>query len=145
MNVETLKAHLRRDEDLRLKLYRCTAGKLSIGVGRNIEDRGISEAEAMMMLGNDIFGTLEDLDHNIPWWRALPEPVQQAIANMAFNLGWPRLAGFKRMLSALRAGNYVTAAQEALDSKWADDVGAGRAGRIADLIRQGQGGDHGIT
>lgn len=137
MNVETLKAHLVRDESMELKLYRCTAGKLSIGVGRNLEDRGINEREAMFLLGNDIAGTLADLDRNIPWWRATPEPVQLALANMCFNLGWPKLVQFRRMLAALQAGNHDIAAAEALDSKWADDVGEGRAGRIADLIRSG--------
>lgn len=135
VNVDKLKADLIRDEDLRLKPYRCTAGKLSIGVGRNLDDVGISEHEALMMLGNDIQWVIEDLDRNAPWWRRMPEPAQRALANMAYNLGWPKLSAFRNMLAALQAGNYETAADEALDSKWARQVGA-RADRIAALYRE---------
>lgn len=134
MDVGKLKAHLVRDEALKLKPYRCSAGKLSIGVGRNLDDVGISEAEAMFLLGTDIAGVLADLDRNLPGWRNLPEAVRLAIANMCFNMGWPRLALFKGMWAALDAGDWDKAADEALDSLWARQVGA-RAVRIADLIR----------
>ena len=53
---------------------------------------------------------------------------------MAFNLGWPRLSRFKNMIEALKAGDYGRAADEALDSKWADQVGT-RAERIATVYR----------
>ena len=52
--VKRLKDMLIRHEGLKLKPYLCTAGKLTIGVGRNIQDRGITYQEAMMLLENDI-------------------------------------------------------------------------------------------
>lgn len=134
MDLDTLKAQLLRDEGLRLKPYRCTAGKLTIGVGRNLDDVGISEAEAMTLLDGDIAGVLADLDRNIPWWRRLPEGPAQALANMAFNMGWPVLSRFRRLLDALRSEAWERAATEALDSRWARQVGA-RADRVAALIR----------
>lgn len=136
MDVAALVADLIRDEDLRLKPYRCTEGKLTIGVGRNLDDVGISRAEALFLLDNDIGNTLAELDRRIPWWRSLSEPRQRAQANMAFNMGLPRLLGFKNMLAALQGGDYETAAAEALNSKWAKQVGI-RADRIAELFKTG--------
>ncbi len=138
MDVAALKAHLVRDEDRRLKLYRCTSGKWTIGVGRNLEDRGITEAEADFLLGTDIAVVLADLDRELPEWRKWPEPVQLGVANMCFNLGWPRLAKFVDTLAALRRHDWLAAADAALDSLWARQVGD-RAQRIADLIRSAAG------
>lgn len=135
MNRMALKADLERDEGMRLFPYRDTVGKMTIGVGRNITDRGISATEAYAMLDNDISMAEIDLDRNYPWWRALPEPAQRALANMAFNLGIGRLSKFQGMLSALKAGDYQGAANEALDSSWAQQVKE-RAMRIADLYRE---------
>ncbi len=134
--MECLIHDLIRDEGLCLKPYQCTAGKLTIGVGRNLEDRGISEDEVGYLLKNDIAGVLDDLDRNISWWRGLGRPQRLALANMAFNLGWPRLSRFKNMLAALKAGDAEKAAHEALDSRWAEQVGA-RAKRIADQLTRG--------
>ena len=123
MNRETLKGELIVDEDLRLKPYRCPAGKLTIGVGRNLDDRGITEAEAIMLLDNDIAIIEAELDHALPWWRTLPDAPARALANMAFNMGVPRLLGFHRMLEALQRGDYTTASREARNSQWAKQVG----------------------
>ena len=137
MDIERIKASLRRDEGVRLKAYRCSAGRLTIGVGRNIEDLGITEGEADYLLSNDLVRVMQELDRNIGWWRELPEGVMAALINMAFNLGWPRLSGFTNMLSALEAGDFARAGDEALNSRWAQQVGA-RARRIADTMRGGQ-------
>ncbi|GAB3123810.1 hypothetical protein GCM10027256_18490 [Novispirillum itersonii subsp. nipponicum] len=131
-----LAADLRRDEAVRLLPYRCTAGKLTIGIGRNLDDVGISAEEAAVLLGNDIRRVLAGLDRQLPWWRGLSAGRQRALANMAFNLGLPRLLGFRQMLAALQAGQWEEAARQALDSKWAGQVGE-RADRIARLIREG--------
>ena len=131
-----LKDDLIRDEDIRLKPYVDTVGKLTIGIGRNLDDNGISEDEACYLLDSDINSIVNDLDRNMNWWRILPDDVQRALLNMCFNLGYPRLSGFKKMLAALEAGDYHKAADEALDSRWASQVGD-RSKRIADLIRSG--------
>lgn len=125
---------LTRDEGLRLKPYRDTVGKLTIGIGRNLDDVGITIDEAVVLLHGDIDRAVVDLDRALPWWRALDEPSARALANMAFNLGLPRLLGFRRMLAALERGDHASAAAEALNSQWADQVGS-RAHRIAALIR----------
>lgn len=136
MDLEVLKADLRRDEDVKLKPYLCPAGKLTIGVGRNIEDRGISHDEADYLLENDIGVVMEDLDRALSWWRDLSYDRQRALANMCFNLGLPRLLKFKNMLAALKAGDFENAALEAIDSTWSRQVGP-RADRIAKLFLEG--------
>lgn len=138
MNRLRLEEQLLVDEGLRLKPYRCTAGRLTIGVGRNLDDRGISRAEALMLLGNDITDCWGRLVRQAPWVAAAPEPVQEALVNMAFNMGVEGLMGFRRTLALLEEGRYAEAAQEMLRSRWAGQVGA-RAERLAALVRGAAG------
>jgi lysozyme len=136
MMIDDLIADLRRDEGLRLKPYRCTAGRLTIGYGRNLDDAGITAEEAEFLLRNDVRRVFVELDRDMPWWRDLSPGRQRALANMAVNLGLPRLKEFRLMLSALRRGDYEEAARQALDSRWARQVGD-RARRIAGLLGPG--------
>ena len=131
---ETVVEALIRDEGLRLKPYRDSVGKLTIGFGRNLDDKGISESEARMLLVNDVDDACRDLDNNCPWWSTMPEPAQAALLNQCFNLGWPRLSAFRKMLAALQRGDYRDAAAEAEDSKWFRQVGE-RGKRVAALYR----------
>ena len=119
-----------------MKPYRCTAGKLTIGVGRNLDDVGLIEEEAMYLLKTDIDRAMDDLNRHVPWWRSMTDAQRRALVNMCFNLGWPRLGEFKNMLAGLKAGDFEHAAAEALDSRWASQVGK-RSERIAALIRKG--------
>jgi len=131
-----VRAELIRDEGVRLRPYVDAAGKLTIGVGRNLSDCGITDDEALFLLDNDIRAVSSDLDRHAPWWRALSEGRQRALLNMTFNMGWPRISAFTAMLAALRSGDHALASEEALDSAWARQVGA-RAARVAALIRRG--------
>lgn len=123
-------------EGMKLSLYRCSAGKLSIGIGRNIEDRGISADEADLMFRNDIATIERELDRAVPWWRQIADGRRRALINMAM-MGVPRLLGFKRMLAALQAGNWAAAAAEARDSKWARDVQPDRVEMVCKLLVEG--------
>jgi len=136
MNSLRLAQQLVRDEGLRLKPYRCSAGRLTIGVGRNLDDRGITEAEALVLLDNDIKAFWGQLAVDLPWVAQAPEPVQEALVNMAFNLGVGGLMQFKTTLGHAQAGRYDEAAASMLASKWARQVGA-RARRLAAQVRGG--------
>lgn len=136
MNWPRLVKMLEQDEGFKPKPYRCSAGKLTIGYGRNLEDKGLSREEASYLLHEDIRDAIKFLDQQLPWWKSLDgEARQEALVNMAFNLGG-RLLGFKKMLAALKSKDYGRAADEALDSKWAGQVGQ-RAQRIARAFREG--------
>ena len=137
MNRERLKKALVRHEGLRLKTYRCTAGKLTIGVGRNLDDVGISEAEAMVLLEGDIDAVIKGLDYALPWWTSLDDARREVLANMAFNLGLKTLLTFKNTLAAIQAGRYKEAAERMLQSKWASQVG-NRAKELAAQMETGK-------
>lgn len=136
MDLAALLDELVRDEGLRLKPYKDTVGKLTIGVGRNLDDVGISEAEAKHLLENDVARTVAALDRALPWWATLDEVRQRVVLNLAFNMGVGKLLEFKNTLAAMQAGNYVGAANGMLASKWATQVGA-RAKRLAKMMATG--------
>lgn len=134
--VFTLTTMLTEEEGFRAKPYRCTANKLTIGVGRNLEDRGISKEEAMYLLGNDIefFGT--ELAKRLPYLSRLDEIRQIVLIDMAFNLGINNLLAFKNTLKLVEQGKYKEAAVEMLNSKWANQVGR-RAIRLSKMMETG--------
>lgn len=136
MNLDALVKELTRDEALRLKPYRCTAGKLTIGIGRNLDDVGISATEAEFLCRNDVADVLAGLDREIPWWRNLDEIRQRVLVNMGFNLGVKGLLAFKNTIELVRCGKYLDAAQHMMESKWAKQVGP-RAVRLATMMRDG--------
>jgi len=128
---------LRLHEGERLKPYRCTAGKLTIGVGRNLEDRGISREESAMLLANDIADMERELQRALPWVARLDEVRARVLVDMAFNMGIVGLLNFKRTLATVEAGDYQQAATMMLDSKWAKQVG-GRAERLSRMMLTGK-------
>ena len=139
MDLNIFTKELTLDEGLELKPYQCTANKVTIGIGRNLTDVGISEEEAQYLLGNDIREIVSGLNRNFPWWKDMPETAQRGLANMAFNMGMPRLMLFKNMIKCLEEGDFSSAAAEALDSVWASQVGD-RSKRVAKLFLDAQNG-----
>jgi lysozyme len=133
---DTLMQELVRDEAVRLKPYRCTAGKLTIGVGRNIDDRGITNAEAMHLLNNDVAICEADLTKILPNWRELSDSRQRVMLNMVFNLGRDRLSKFTKFIGCMKMGDFEGAAREMMDSAWATQVGQ-RAVRLRDMMLRG--------
>jgi lysozyme len=127
---------LRLHEGERLKPYRCTAGKLTIGVGRNLEDRGITRDESAMLLSNDIGAMETEVLRALPWAAKLSEVRQRVLVDMAFNMGIVGLLNFKRTLATIQAGHYQQAATMMLDSRWAKQVGQ-RAERLARMMATG--------
>jgi len=147
MNIDRLMNILIRHEGLRLKPY-CDktgrefrspeeCGKLTIGVGRNLEDRGITEEEAMFLLYNDVMNVIDDVRDTIPFFNDLDSVRQEVVVNMAFNLGIGGLLDFVRMLDALQEGDYKRAAKEMLDSLWAKQVKR-RAEELAYAMEHGK-------
>lgn len=124
-------------EGMRRKPYRCTAGKLTIGVGRNLDDRGISPDEAMYMLANDIKDARRELSAAFPWFDKLDDVRQAVLIDMCVNLGLSRLQGFRNTLALIGVGKYEAAAQEMLNSKWAEQVGR-RAQRLSRMMATGR-------
>ncbi|MFA7098345.1 MAG: glycoside hydrolase family protein [Gammaproteobacteria bacterium] len=136
--MNRIKSQLVRHEGLRLKPYRCTAGKLTIGVGRNLDDCGISQKEAYALLDNDIRNCEQQLLDEIPViYNALDEVRQSVLLNMCFNLGLKGLLGFNNTLAFIAAGDWERAANGMLASKWAKQVGL-RAIELSEMMRKGK-------
>jgi lysozyme len=125
---------IKKCEGLNLDSYIDTTGNLTVGWGRNLRN-GISQDEAELMFQNDLKRTLNELE-GCDWYLMQSQNVKDALINMNFNLGIHKLLGFKKMIAALAFQNYTLAAQEALDSLWAKQVGQ-RAKDVALMIRQG--------
>ena len=129
-----LEALLRHHEGERLKPYTDTTGHLTIGVGRNLTDVGITAAESEMLLRTDVARTRAAVCRAWPWVEQL-DPVRQAVVlDMAFNLGVSGLKQFKRTMALLKHGRWEAAADAMLDSLWAQQVGQ-RAVRLAQMVR----------
>ena len=136
MALDTLEHQLIQHEGLTLKLYQDTVGKWTIGVGRNLSDIGISQEEAMVLLTNDINAARASVSRAFPWFPTLDAVRQRVLIDLSFNMGIGGLQGFVHMLSAVQRGDYDTAAEELLDSKWASQVGV-RATTLAYMLRTG--------
>lgn len=122
LNLSEVKELIKRHEGLRLKPYKCTAGKITIGYGRNLEDSGVTEAEASAMLDHDIEECLVGLSQIFPKFSQMPEKVQCVLVDMLFNLGLTRFMQFKKMIQAVKDQDYKRAAAEMKASKWYSQV-----------------------
>jgi lysozyme len=136
MDHEKLKHMLTHHEGARKFPYTDTVGKVSIGVGRNLTDKGISPSEMAILLENDINDALKDLDANLPWWRTLSEARQLVLADLCFNMGIRKLLAFKKTLGHVQAGQFKEAGAELLNSKYAKQVGA-RAVTLKNILVTG--------
>ena len=135
--IDYLEKQLIRHEGLRLKPYRDSVGKLTIGIGRNLDDVGITEDEASLLLKNDINNVFQDLNDHLGWWMNLDESRKIVLANMCFNLGITKLLGFRNTLLAIQNGDYETAAKHMEDSQWHKQV-KGRAIELEQIMRTGE-------
>ena len=152
--MEKLVAH----EGLRLQVYKDTLGIDTIGIGRNLQDRGISkeeldeldipsidhvyeygitEADAMFLAQNDVQIVEEELLRAHPCVEKLDAVRQLILIDMAFNLGVPRLYKFKKMWAAVHEEKFDVAAKEMLDSRWANQVKS-RATKLANAMHNGE-------
>lgn len=132
MDVITL---ISEHEGNKLKAYVDTRGKVTIGRGRNLTDKGISFQECLMLFQDDFTEALSEA-LRYPWYNELNEPRQAVIVDMVFNLGAARFAQFTRMHEAIAEGNFKQAALEMRYSAWAEEVPS-RATQDADIMDSG--------
>jgi lysozyme len=135
-------AELVVDEGELLKPYIDSTGHVTIGVGRNLSEVGVSQDESRYLLANDIARTESDLDRLLPWWRGDSpwrplDPIRQRVLlNMSFNMGAGEVASWRNWLASVQTGDYGAAADSMLKTLWARQVGA-RATRLAAMMRTG--------
>lgn len=152
LDMAEMITRLKMHEGCSLKPYKCPAGKLTIGIGRNVEDNpltaeelrvvgdwkhGITREAAHYLCRNDIERCIADLKKNLKWFDGLDKERKYALIDLCFNMGIRTLLTFKKTLASIAGGNYRTAAEQLLQSKYASQVGK-RAKRIAKLIETGR-------
>ena len=118
MDLQKLKENIKKYEGLELKPYHCPKGKITIGYGRNLEDKGISKTEANLMLDNDLLDIKLELEDKLPVYKKLDDIRQNVLIEMAFNMGVPKLLGFKNTIAFLKKNDFQSASEEMLNSKW---------------------------
>ena len=111
-------------------------GNPTIGVGRNLSGKGLSDDEIEYLLNNDINECIKDLEDIFSDFSELEPNVQRALVNMRFNLGHYGFRKFKHMISAVKARDFKTAKEEIKSSKWCRQVGS-RCKFVSDLIYKG--------
>lgn len=146
MNYTQTELDLIRDEGVRLRVYRCTAGHLTIGVGHKLTEREVLQGLSEISL--EQAGYLLHMDIGIAMngcasifgrdrFDAFTEARQRALVNMCFQLGTAGLAKFRKMVDAIMRDDWATARVEALNSKWAREDSPARARRIAYMLERG--------
>lgn len=123
---------LKEDEGFEPMPYQDHLDNPTIGIGTLLP---ISEYEAELILKNRLQLMIKELHSNKPFVEYLPEDVKEALYNMAYNMGVPRLLKFKKMFSALEDGDYDEAYKQALDSRWAEQVPS-RAKRTVEVFKK---------
>jgi lysozyme len=126
---------LKEDEGYRQFPYHDTEGVLTIGIGRNLRDKGISEEEAEYLLGNDIAEAETGCEREFAFWYALPVEAQLVLICLAFNMGLNGLLTFEKMITHLSRAEYQSAADELENSRWAHQVGLMRRERMVQMLR----------
>ena len=146
MDRTELMKELIMDEGYKYEIYLDHLGYPTLGVGHLItgkdEEYGqevgtiVHDERIKECLQQDIDTVCKELDEKMSWWRGLTDNRRRILANMCFNLGYPRLSGFKNFLSALKDEDWEKASLEMMDSKWATQVGD-RAKRLRNRVLQG--------
>lgn len=145
MNLDKLREELAEDEGCKYEIYLDHLGLPTFGIGHLItkndpeygKDVGavIEQSRVQSAFNLDITVTIEDCHRLYKDFNDLPEEVQLIIANMMFNLGYPRLSKFKGMKAGVDAKSWSSAADEMVDSRWYTQV-PNRARRLVDRMRQ---------
>ena len=145
-------------EGMVLTVYQDSLGIDTIGIGRNLKDRGITkeeldymdipnmdvvyehgitEADARYLAMNDIRIVENELCRVHPCVEDLDSVRQLILMDMAYNMGVPRLCKFKKMWAAIEEGSYEIASIEMMDSRWSKQVGS-RAVKLSDAMKAGE-------
>ena len=140
MNIEEILEALRKDEGWSAFVYDDSLGYKTIGYGFLVDEKksgGIPKEVGEFWLRYNVDGVINNLRRNLKNFADMPEDIQHALVNMAYQMGTTGLLSFKKMLAAIEAKNYELAAHEALDSRWATQT-PNRAQRIANMIRHAE-------
>jgi lysozyme len=121
--LDIVSAQLKVDEGFRTKPYVDTAGKITIGIGRNLTDNGVNRGEIALMFDNDLVVAETGARMLVPRFDALSDARKAVLMNMVFNMGYARVALFVKTLKAINDGRFSDAAAEMRASIWYEQTG----------------------
>jgi lysozyme len=133
--VAKLRRSLVHHEDLKHFPYVDTKGKITIGIGYNLTDRGMPDDWINKQYNADVEYFYNQLHENFPWFVNLNSDRQIVLVDMCF-MGWKRFLEFGNMITALSESNWEKAADEMLNSLWAEEV-KGRSTELATGMKTG--------
>ena len=144
MNLEQLRLEIEADEGVKYEVYLDHLGLPTCGIGHLVvegdEEYGaevgtpVSEERVAELFESDVQVTIDECERLYSGFSELPEEVQHILANMMFNMGRPRLSGFKKFNAAVEAGEWQEASEEMIDSRWYRQV-TNRAERLVKRMR----------
>jgi len=145
MDLEVLREQIEADEGCKYEIYLDHLGLPTFGIGHLVTESDeeynrpvgtfITTDRVAECFNKDVGTVLEDCERLYPDFDSLPEEVQLIIANMMFNMGYPRLSKFKGMKAGVDARDWQQAADEMVDSKWYHQV-TNRAERLVSRMRE---------
>jgi len=145
MDLDVLRKQIEADEGCKYEIYLDHLGLPTFGIGHLVTESDeeynrpvgtfITTDRVAECFNKDVGTVLEDCERLYPDFDSLPEEVQLIIANMMFNMGYPRLSKFKGMKAGVDARDWQQAADEMVDSKWYHQVN-NRAERLVSRMRE---------
>jgi len=143
MNINKLREQLKIDEGVKYEIYKDHLGYPTFGIGHLITDNDpeydlpigtkISEERVNEVFNTDVKKFINETKKIFPDLDDKPENIQLVLVNMCFNLGAPRLSKFKKFIDAINNEQWIEAAVEMMDSRWANQVGP-RAERLKQIV-----------
>ena len=118
MDHKKLKKMLIEHEGIKYAPYKCTAGKTTIGIGHNLDDKGISKAVVDLLYNEDVAEVESDLKAIFDDFYTLPEQIQLVLTDMRFQLGYQGFRSFKRMILAVKNRNWPEMFLQMKNSDW---------------------------
>lgn len=144
MNIDMLREQLEIDEGIKHEIYLDHLGYPTFGIGHLVTESDpehgqevgtpVSEDRVIEAFESDLESVLSDCSRLYPDFESLPEEAQQIIANMMFNLGYPRLSKFRNMKACVDQKDWMGAGDEMMDSRWYNQV-PNRAGRLVNRMK----------
>ena len=133
MNIDKILQSIRENEGFRLRTYLDSLDFPTIGYGFRIKDLIMPKSAAEIILRHKVFEIIKKIEKRFDWFEVMPDPVQEVIIEMCYQLGLEGFAGFKKTIQYFKKRDWLKAADEMLDSEWAKQTPA-RANQLSQRV-----------
>jgi len=142
--TDRLREELKIDEGCKYEIYLDHLGLPTAGIGHLLKGTdkecgkavgtAVSEERVNEWFEQDIEMTLNDCKKVFDDWDSMNEEVRLIMANMMFNLGYPRFCKFKKMIQAVKDEDWLEAGDQMQHSRWYKQV-TNRADRLINRMK----------